>query len=677
MVIKKNESKQKTKQASNKNRESLITNKVRKTISPKQQADEASEFAESIINTVREPLIALDQDLRVVSVSRSFYEVFKVKPKETLGQLIYDLGNKQWDIPKLRELLETILPQKTTFDNYEVEHNFTTIGRRIMLLNARQIQRVLGKERIILLSIEDITERKEIEAGLEKTRKELEVIKKTADEASEFAESVINTVREPLISLDQDLRVVSVSRSFYEVFKVKPKETLGQLIYDLGNKQWDIPKLRELLETILPQKTTFDNYEVEHNFTTIGRRIMLLNARQIQRVLGKERIILLAIEDITERREIEDGLEKTRKELAVIKQSEDEAREYAESVINTVREPLIALDQDLRVVSVSRSFYDFFKVKPEETVGQLIYDLGNKQWDIPKLRELLETILPQKTTFDNYEVEHNFATIGRRIMLLNARQIQRVLGKERIILLAIEDITERKEIEAGLERANKEMEAFSYSVSHDLRAPLRGIDGWSLALLEDYKDKLDETGQKYLNRVRSETQVMGKLIDDLLMFSRQSRKEMKLQQLDITVMAHSIISVLQEQNPTLQTDFVIQPGLKAQGDASLIEIVLNNLLGNALKFSSKNKHSRIEFGETEKDGNKAFFVRDNGVGFDMVYANKLFGVFQRLHSSSEFPGTGIGLATVQRIINRHGGRIWAEAKVNQGATFYFTLEEEA
>ena len=193
---------------------------------------------------------------------------------------------------------------------------------------------------------------------------------------------------------------------------------MGQLIYDLGNKQWNIPKLRELLETILPQKATFDNYEVEHDFSTIGRRIMLLNARQIQRVLGKERIILLAIEDITERREIENGWKRPAKNWKLLKISEDEASEYAESVINTVREPLISLDQDLRVVTVSRSFYEVFKVKPEETVGQLIYDLGNKQWNIPKLRELLETILPQKTTFDNYEVEHDFATIGRRIMLL-------------------------------------------------------------------------------------------------------------------------------------------------------------------------------------------------------------------------------------------------------------------
>ncbi len=272
----------------------------------KRSVDESLELAESIINTVREPLIVLDHDLRVVSANRSFYESFKVNPQDTVGQLVYDLGNKQWDIPKLRELLETILPEKTSFDNYEVEHDFATIGRSTMLLNARQIQRVWGKERIILLAIEDITERKKIEAGLEKTRKELAIIKKTADEASEFAESIINTVREPLISLDQNLRVVTVSRSFYEFFKVTPEDTVGQLVYDLGNKQWDIPKLRELLETILPQKTSFDNYEVEHDFATIGRCTMLLNARQIERAMGTERIILLAIEDITARKRAEE-----------------------------------------------------------------------------------------------------------------------------------------------------------------------------------------------------------------------------------------------------------------------------------------------------------------------------------------------------------------------------------
>jgi PAS domain S-box-containing protein len=271
-----------------------------------------------------------------------------------------------------------------------------------------------------------------------------------AEESRRYAESIVETVREPLLVLNADLKIISANRNFYRTFKVTTGETIGSYIYNLGNKQWDIPKLRELLEEVLPEKEAFDNFEVDHNFQDIGHKIMLLNARQIYRKDIGEKMILLAIEDITERRQIENGLEKTRKELEVTKISEDKIREYAESIINTVREPLIALDHDLRVVTASRSFYDFFKVKPEETVGQLIYDLGNKQWDIPKLRELLETILPEKATFDSYEVEHDFATIGRRTMLLNARQIKRVLGKERIILLAIEDITERKRLESLL-----------------------------------------------------------------------------------------------------------------------------------------------------------------------------------------------------------------------------------
>jgi PAS domain S-box-containing protein len=409
---------------------------------------------------------------------------------------------------------------------------------------------------------------------------------------------------------------------------------------------------------------------------------MLLNARQIQQAMGKERIILLAIEDITERKEIEAGLEKTRKELVVIKITADEVSEFAESVINTVREPLIALDQDLRVVKVSRSFYEFFKVNPEETMGQLIYDLGNKQWDIPKLRELLETILPQKATFDNYEVEHDFATIGRRIMLLNARQIQQAMGKERIILLAIEDITKKKRLEMGVvkardvaEAANKELETFSYSVSHDLRAPLRGIDGFSEALLDDYRDKLDATGKNYLERIRAGTQRMGLLIDDMLKLSRVTRAEFKRESVDLSKMVQAILLTIRKSNPARGVKVSIQKDIIIDGDRQLLEIALTNLIDNAWKFTGKTKKAHIEFGTELTDGKPVMFLRDNGVGFDMLYVDKLFGVFQRLHAAEEFSGTGIGLANVQRIIHRHGGKVWAEGEIGKGATFYFTIPE--
>jgi PAS domain S-box-containing protein len=366
--------------------------------------------------------------------------------------------------------------------------------------------------------------------------------------------------------------------------------------------------------------------------------------------------------------------------LAATKISEDAAREYAESIINTVREPLIVLDHNLRVVTASRSFYDFFKVKPEETAGQLIYDLGNKQWDIPKLRELLETILPQKATFNNYEVEHDFATIGRRIMLLNARQIQRVLGKERIILLAIEDITEKEMLERVVvkardtaEAANKELEAFSYSVSHDLRAPLRSINGFSQALLEEYQEKLDDTGKGYLERVCKATQKMGFLIDDLLKLSGVTKSEFNRVSVDLSKMIRAIAEAHQKNYPARAVEVTIQEGIMVQGDPWLMQIAMENLMDNALKFTGKEAHPRIEFGGTVKDGKTACFIRDNGVGFDMAYVDKLFGAFQRLHTSPEFPGTGIGLATVQRIIHRHGGQVWAEGEIGKGATFYFTL----
>lgn len=244
------------------------------------------------------------------------------------------------------------------------------------------------------------------------------------------------------------------------------------------------------------------------------------------------------------------------------------------------------------------------------------------------------------------------------------------------------EIEERKRAEEETQRvnrevvaANKELEAFSYSVSHDLRAPLRGIDGFSLALLEDYADKLDEDGRDCLQRVRAATQRMGTLIDDLLNLSRVTRSEMRLEKADLGLIARSIAEELQKTQPERQAEFRMEEGFEAFVDSHLIRIALENLLGNAWKFTSKRESACIEFGRTHCDGKLTYYVRDNGAGFDPAYADRLFGTFQRLHDKNDFPGTGVGLATVQRIIHRHGGRIWAESAVERGATFYFTLPE--
>ncbi|APG27779.1 hypothetical protein A7E78_07975 [Syntrophotalea acetylenivorans] len=234
---------------------------------------------------------------------------------------------------------------------------------------------------------------------------------------------------------------------------------------------------------------------------------------------------------------------------------------------------------------------------------------------------------------------------------------------------------------AQLKVANRELEAFAYSVSHDLRAPLRSIDGFSQALLDDYGEQLDEEGQEFLQRVRGASQRMAQLIDDLLYLSRITRGEMVRQPVDLSGLVGLVSQELKLDNPWQEVETVIQPNVTADGDPRLLRVVLENLLGNAWKFTGRREQGRIEFGVEKSrpsagDGSPAgdaYYVRDNGAGFDPAYADKLFGVFQRLHRVDEFPGTGIGLATVKRIIHRHGGQVWAEGEVEKGATFFFTL----
>ena len=491
-------------------------------------------------------------------------------------------------------------------------------------------------------------------------------------------EDIVETIRESLLVLDQDLRVISASRSFYEFFKATPEETVGQLIYDLGNKQWDIPKLRELLETILPQKATFDNYEVEHDFATIGRRIMLLNARQIERGEGEERIILLAIEDITERKQIEAGLEKTRKELAAIKKTADEAHEFAESLINTVREPLIALDQDLRVVNVSRSFYEFFKVKPEETVGQLIYDLGNKQWDIPKLRELLETILPQKTSFDNYEVEHDFATIGRRIMLLNARQIERGKGEERIILLAIEDITERKRLEKDLLRVQKleSVGLLAGGIAHDYNNLLAVIMG-NLSMAQEEAVPHSAMAE-LLHEIEQASYKARDLTHQFLTLSQggHPRKE-----------PGSMESLLKEILEQVQTHEVsttssIQDDLwPVEYDSKQMHLAISNVIINAAEAMPQGGTIALQAENLvieNKDKEFALFldqgkyvrisIQDEGRGIPEEHLSRIFDPYFSTKERGDQKGMGLGLATAYAVVQKHGGHIMVNSTIGVGTT---------
>lgn len=369
-------------------------------------------------------------------------------------------------------------------------------------------------------------------------------------------------------------------------------------------------------------------------------------------------------EYLSSRSTVFDITELKRAELVV-----DNARRYAESIVDTVREPLVILTSDLRVNSANRSFYRVFRTTPEETVGRPFSDLAGGQWAIPELIEQLGRVVPESFTIEEFEVSREFPLIGPKVMLLNARKLYRPGNHTTLALIAIEDITERK-------RAHEELEAFSYSVSHDLRAPLRHISGFASMLQNHLGTSLDEKGLRYVKTISESARKLGQLIDDLLAFSRISRTEMVRRTVPLDEVVREVRQLLSAEVGSRHIEWVIEPLPVVEGDASLLGQVFQNLLSNAVKYTRNRETARIEILPAPAAAHArevVVCVRDNGAGFDMRYSEKLFGVFQRLHSAAEFEGTGVGLANVRRIVQRHGGRIWAEAEVDRGATFYLAL----
>jgi len=344
--------------------------------------------------------------------------------------------------------------------------------------------------------------------------------------------------------------------------------------------------------------------------------------------------------------------------------------------------------ETLRILAVNEAAVVHYGYSEAEFLAMTIKDIRAAE-DAANLERFLATQRPalkkagiwkhrkRDGSFIDVEiVSHELVWAGRKARLVSSNDItERLQAEARILEINANLETLVRERTQQLESVNQELEAFSYSVSHDLRAPLRVIDGFSQALVEDYAKLLEGNGSKYLARIRATTQRMGLLIDDLLTLARISRRNVKRVPVDMSALAAEVVKELREKDPERHVEVRIQPGLKADADRGLVKIALDNLIGNAWKFTSKTAGARIEVGGEHRDGTQVFHVQDNGAGFEMQYANKLFGAFQRLHAESDFTGTGIGLATVQRIVSLHQGRVWAEGEAGRGATFSFTLEQ--
>jgi len=626
---------------------------IARDITERKQMEEALAASESdkksILNAISDLVIFQDSSLTTKWANEAAARSIGKSPQDLVGKHCYQLWHKRNkpcdDCPVIRAL-ET---------KSSVSGSMTTPDGRSWDVSGEPVYDSDGK---IIGAIEiarDITERKRAEEALRINEERFRLI---ADNATDLISR---------IQMAPTIRTDYVSPSCLRFTGYKQEE-----FYNDPNLGLEMihPDDREFFQKYL----TSDNKKHQKPITIrlVRKDGSIIWIEQTHSIISDENgepvAMHLIARDITERKRAEEALanEAIRRRI-LIEQSGD---------------GIVVLDQNGNVYESNRRFAEMLGYSLEEVRQLQVWD-----WEFlyppEQVREMLRSV---DETGDHFETQHrrkdgtiydveistNGATFaGQKLIFCVCRDITgRIRAGEKLK----QALSELEQSSARLAATNKELETFSYSVSHDLRSPLRSIYGFSQALLEDYSDKLDENGQDYLKRLRGASQKMGELIDGLLKLSRLTRSEMHAEPVDLSALAEEIATRLQEMRQGHRAKFIIDKGLTANGDPQLLRVLLENLLGNAWKFTGKTPHAKIEFGTTRNNGKKTYFVKDNGAGFDMTYADKLFGAFQRLHDGTEFPGIGIGLATVQRIINRHGGTIQAEGAVGKGATFYFTLD---
>ena len=635
----------------------IVTDQISVAMQRNQAETELKASEERFSNAFHSSPVALSisriSDGTFIDVNESFLHLFGYTRDEIVGQKAIEINI--YDNPDDRDEIVRMLQRQSKVVNFEVTAR-TKTGNEIQVLTSAEKIEINGQVHIIWTTI-DISEREQAEDLLRET--------------SNYLNNLLDYANAPIIVWDPHFRISRFNPAFERLTGYKSNEVIGlglDILFPEDKKQESLQQIRRTLSGERWQVVEIPVLRVNGELRTV-----LWNSANVYDDSGKNIIATIAQgQDITERKLAEQQLRET--------------SDYLNNLLNYANAPIIVWDSQFRITRFNHAFERLTGISADEAIGKQLNILFPTDSKAESISYINRTMSGERWEVVEIPILRKDGAI--RIVLWNSATLMDTDGKKMIATIAQgQDITERKKAEEDinklnqelkqhsieLEASNKELEAFAYSVSHDLRAPLRSMEGFSQALLEDCYDILNDECKDYLKRIQSSAELMAQLIDDLLRLSRFTRVDMVFNNVNLSEMAQSIVADLKKLQPARKIEFVISPGLIARGDEKLLRVVLHNLLENAWKFTGKVPEAYIEFGVTNNNGIKTYYIRDNGAGFNMAYVDKIFNPFQRLHSVDEFPGTGIGLASVQRIIHRHGGLVRAEGKVGEGATFYFTL----